>query len=313
MQVNKPKNRPNKSARAGADRVVEDPAKRARLKYAQNRPGNNRGREDAAAKSEPTPVISGEPKKPLTTEDAIIDLYEDPFKKDKGDEQVVINIDFAKPIEVLGKVLRRIVELARVAQSKITKENANKLIAHVKTATLKQKLIYAGVTTFALVFFVGGTILEQGGNSGSGDNGGQVQGDQSQSVELAIAPEFEILYPAARTKEDFAAGIAKISPPGAPATYAYVDNVNGSELQVSQQQLPDRFKSNQDQEFKEFAESFAANTKVDGDNLLAYVGLNAEGPQSVVMIKDDLLILIKTKKELPPEVWSQYLTSFTKK
>jgi hypothetical protein len=256
--------------------------------------------QSTAPKREPAKYV---PKEKLdATEDALIDLYDEPLKKKHEDDDLVINIDFSKPIEFLGKIARWLAKWLRVAQSHITRENAER----IKSYAIKNKKIVIPATCGFILLF--GLINFWPGSSADKSSSG-VQGETSTtSIETDVSPEFNIVYPQDKNKEDVGS-VAKISPPGAPPTYAYVDNIEGKEVQVSQQQLPDRFKTNQDAEFKEFATNFSANTRVDGDSFTAYLGISVDGQQSVVMIKDDLLILLKSKQPIVAETWSTYLSN----
>lgn len=252
----------------------------------------------------PTSKETKQPKSAKTKvskEDALIDLYEDPFKKTKDDEQLIINIDFSKPLEILGRIYQQIKDLLRVAQSKITKDNGKKIIAFVRRD--RKTTIYSGVGAAVLVIALGYSVF---GPSGKPQIT-KVQGETTEDIQLGATSDFDLLYPTTRKESELP--LAKISPPGSPAAYTYVDRVEGVEVQVTQQELPDRFKTNQVEEFKNFAVNFAATTEVKGSGFTAYLGVSVKGPQSVVMIKNDRLVLLKSASAIPDDKWATYLST----
>lgn len=297
MQINKTKGS-RKSWRQGRDDYAK---KRAEASRGASR--SYRADPQTSYKSGKDGKSTEEDKKNLSKEDAIIDLYDDPFKEVRDeDKQLIIDIDFSKPIEVLGEIYRQLKDLARVVQSKATKENAQKVRDFV---TRDKKTMAMTAVAAVVVLGVFGRVVFN--NDGSGGQG-SVQGEATeQSIVLDSSTEFEILIPSYRQKDQLA--IAKINPPNTPDAYAYPDIINDNEVQVTQQELPDRFKTNQIDEFKSFAEGFAANQDISGDDFMAYVGKSVDGPQSVVAIKNDRLILIKSKKEIEIELWRQYIAS----
>lgn len=291
MQINKPNNR---STRRGSREAAS--AKRAA--DSRRAPVNGSYRKSAEA----TPKTEGP--KPVSKEDALIDLYEDPFKRTREEEEMIINIDFSKPIEILGKIYRQIISLLRVAQSHATKENALKAKAFVTRD--RKTMIITGSIVGVMVLLVVGKFTFLGGSSSGGQTA--VQGETTQeSIELNATTDFEIIIPNFRTKEQLS--IAKVSPPGAPAAYAYLDVIGDDEVQVTQQELPEVFKTNQEKEFEEFALGFAADQRIDGEGFTAYVGTSERGPQSVVAIKNERLVLIKSTKVIDNQLWSQYMVS----
>jgi hypothetical protein len=302
MQINKPNN--NRKTRRSEDQRREYAVKRAE---AARRPGVRVSEKSDKAVTADEKIKAAV--KSVSKEDAIIDLYEDPFKKTKAEEDLVINIDFTKPIEILGKIARQIIKLLRVAQSKISAIDWSEVKSlRPKDAIKSRKSMAVSAGTLVVVFFLGINILNMFSSSAPNISTTSVMGDTSNAIQLDAKPTFGILYPNNKDRGSYNS-VAKISPPGTPDAFAYVDRIEGVEVQVTQQELPDRFKTNQEQEFKEFALNFAATVEAKGDDFTAYIGTSAQGPQSVVAIKDNLLILIKSTTGVSPDSWSKYIDS----
>jgi len=302
MQINKPNN--NRKARRSDDRRREYAVKRAE---AVRRPVVRVSeKSDKAVTADQKIEASVEP---VSAEDAIIDLYEDPFQKTKAEEDLVINIDFTKPIEILGKIARQIMKLLRVAQSKIVAIDWSEVRSlRPKDAIKNRKSMAVSAGALFLVFFLGLNIVSIFRDSRPTISSTSVMGETSDAIQLDVKPTFQLLYPNNKDRDAYS-GVAKINPPGTPDAFVYVDRIEGIEIQVTQQELPDRFKTNQEQEFREFALNFAATVEIKGDNFTAYIGTSAQGPQSVVAIKDNLLILIKSTTGISPDSWSKYIDS----
>jgi hypothetical protein len=122
------------------------------------------------------------------------------------------------------------------------------------------------------------------------------------------SPEYKTLLPAGKTIESLG-GWGRVSPPDKEPVFAYVDRVGEVGINVSQQPLPARFASNTADELAKLAEQFNANEKLTAGELTLYVGTSIKGPQSVVFIKDTLLILIRSDAKLANEQWTEYANS----
>jgi hypothetical protein len=129
------------------------------------------------------------------------------------------------------------------------------------------------------------------------------------SVEdLRQSPDFQAILPSGKTIEDLG-GWLRVSPPDKDPVFAFVDTVEGAQLNVSQQRLPDDFKQDAAGELAELANQFGAKEKITVDQVDAYIGTSAKGPQSVLMVKSELLILIRASSALTNEQWVVYIAS----
>lgn len=106
-------------------------------------------------------------------------------------------------------------------------------------------------------------------------------------------------------------GWQRVSPPEGDPVYAYTDKIEGVSVTVSQQPMPDKFHRNTNSQVEKLAKGYNATEKIDADGTTVYVGTSAKGPQSVILTKDDLLILIKSQKKVSNDAWKNYVDSLT--
>lgn len=104
-------------------------------------------------------------------------------------------------------------------------------------------------------------------------------------------------------------GWHRVSPPESAPVYAYVDTIDKVSITVSQQPLPDQFIEGTDAQLAELAKSFGATNEIKADGVKVYVGTSSKGPQSAILIKNGLLILIKSQSKISDEAWARYAES----
>lgn len=101
------------------------------------------------------------------------------------------------------------------------------------------------------------------------------------------------------------------SPPDSPPVFTYTDEVGGATLHVSEQQLPASFKANPNSSVAQMATQFGATDKVNAGTITVYIGTSVKGPQSVIFLKNNLLILIRTDKTISNSAWQSYATNLS--
>ncbi len=131
--------------------------------------------------------------------------------------------------------------------------------------------------------------------------------DALQEVE---ATEFELLYPAGVNPDNVK--VVKINPENTATVYSYVDKLENSQLRISEQKVPDSFKPGTDAALQKLADSFNAKSIIQIDDSKVYHGKNEAGgtAQSLLFIKNDLLILIAASQAVSDDKWAAYITSF---
>jgi hypothetical protein len=121
-------------------------------------------------------------------------------------------------------------------------------------------------------------------------------------------PNYKTLLPTGKTIESLG-GWTRVSPPEKNPVFAYVDRLGNSQINVSQQPLPDDFKSDAEQKIEELALGFKASEKITMGNTIVHIGTSAKGPQSVIFSKNDLLILIKSTVHIDNNLWAEYIST----
>lgn len=121
-------------------------------------------------------------------------------------------------------------------------------------------------------------------------------------------PEYDTVLPAGKSIRDYG-GWTRVSPPNRDPVFAYTDTIGAIPINVSQQPLPKDFADQPEQQVQEFAANYAATKKLNVTDATAFIGNSAKGPQSVIIVMNDLLILIKASAAIPDQDWKIYIES----
>lgn len=119
-------------------------------------------------------------------------------------------------------------------------------------------------------------------------------------------PPFHAVTPNSKSIEKLG-GWQRLTPPDGTVLYIYTDTLNDVPISVSQQVLPASFKNDKQAKLAEVAKGYNATTPLDAGDIKAYIGTSAKGPQSILFIKHDSLVLIKSKQAIPNEIWVAYI------
>ena len=106
-------------------------------------------------------------------------------------------------------------------------------------------------------------------------------------------------------------GWKRVSPPENDPVYAYSDKIGDVPITVSQQPIPVKFGRNIESQVKKLAQGYNATDKIMADDTEVYIGTSSKGPQSVILAKEDLLILIKSQNKVSDSAWKEYVQSLT--
>jgi hypothetical protein len=127
------------------------------------------------------------------------------------------------------------------------------------------------------------------------------------AAEKGEQPAFSTILPKGKTIKDLG-GWSRVSPATSEPVFAYTDKIAGVTVTISEQPLPKEFEGNADAQVTELTKGGAYN-EITAGTIKAYVGTSAQGPQSVVFSKNNLLILIKSRQKIDNKDWSQYIES----
>ena len=125
-------------------------------------------------------------------------------------------------------------------------------------------------------------------------------------------PAFATIEPI-NTSIESLGGWTRISPPENDPVFAYTDTINNVPITVSEQPLPESFKSDIPSGVANLANNFNATTKLNAKSTDFYIGTSATGPQSVIFVKNSVLVLIKSQKKIDDTSWSAYIESLQSK
>lgn len=121
-------------------------------------------------------------------------------------------------------------------------------------------------------------------------------------------PQHKTILPEGSEVEELG-GWSLVSPPENDPVFAYADNIDGIAISVSQQPLPESFKADRAKALAELAKAYSATSEIKSGTIKAYAGTSSKGPQSVLFIKDDLLIMIKSQQKVSDASWADYIAT----
>lgn len=125
-------------------------------------------------------------------------------------------------------------------------------------------------------------------------------------IPLNQSPAFSTILPQGKTAEDVG-GFAKVSPAGAPATYAYKDKINNIDILVSEQELPESMKTDTSAQVEKLAIGFNATQSVKTEKVEFFIGTSTSGEQSVITYTKTLLVFLKSSAKISNERWQSYI------
>lgn len=122
-------------------------------------------------------------------------------------------------------------------------------------------------------------------------------------------PDYKTILPDGKTIEGLG-GWTRVSPPESNPVFAYIDTINGKEIRVSQQPLPEELRGEDiNSQIEQLATGYKATDKVTVGNVTVFIGTSAKGPQSAIFAKNNLLILIKSSVVISDDEWASYVNS----
>lgn len=121
-------------------------------------------------------------------------------------------------------------------------------------------------------------------------------------------PEYQTVLPKGKTINELG-GWKRVSPPKDTPIFAFTDTIDGIPVSVTEQPLPQSFKTDTDNQVADLAKKFNATDKIDAAGTPVYIGTSVKGPQSVIFASGNLLILIKSEKKVSDMSWATYAQS----
>jgi hypothetical protein len=166
--------------------------------------------------------------------------------------------------------------------------------------TLSRK--YQVGLSIGVLVIIGGTIAVSRGGDTSRTLGDSTQNPIISEPLPREQPGFELLTPNGVSQSNY--DVVRISPDDAEASYTYLDKIsNGAILRITQQEVPKDFS------LEETATNFQATEKIVVNNNTIYHGYSEKGDiQSLIFIKDDKLVSIRSPQKFADEFWVSYYT-----
>lgn len=213
---------------------------------------------------------------------------------DEGPKKVNVSINLTIPDIRLDK-------LKQLAENTRLKQATDRLLSGVKSVRpSRRQLVIGGAACLVLITSFTGLKALGGRKNDSGkvDVATGVLGD------AAREPEFETVLPDgnkdATLSDRFAYDAEK-------KVASFTDKINGVPITVSQQPLPPNFQEDPDGQVEKLAKNFNATKKISANGETAYLGTSAQGPQSLVMRKSNLLVFIFSEQEISEQIWGEYI------
>lgn len=180
------------------------------------------------------------------------------------------------------------------------KKPKTKVLSHVRSVFVTKKAVVASIAVVAIVgSLAANAVINQQNTAHKSDDG---------SDALVENIEYQTVLPEGRSISDLG-GWKRVSPSKSAPVFAYTDTLDNISISVSQQPLPDSFKANTDDKVAELAKKFNATTRIDASGTTVYVGTSAKGPQSAILTKNGLLILMKSQQKVDDKSWTKYVKS----
>lgn len=119
------------------------------------------------------------------------------------------------------------------------------------------------------------------------------------------APTFETLAPPEKEVKE-----QPVSYDEEKGVASFAHKIGDTDVTVSQQPLPNSFKTNPDREVENLAKSLKASRVITAGEVKAYSGFSSEdGSQTVLFTKNKLLIFIRAQKAIKDDALAQYILS----
>lgn len=142
-------------------------------------------------------------------------------------------------------------------------------------------------------------------NQYEGSKNASTATDQNAIVENL---EYQTVLPDGKTISELG-GWRRVSPAESDPVYAYLDTLENVPISISQQPLPQSFKGSTEDQMAELAKKFNATTNLDAGSTKIHLGTSSKGPQSIILTKNGLLILIKSQQKISDKAWIKYVIS----
>jgi hypothetical protein len=208
-----------------------------------------------------------------------------------------------KTLARINKVWRRIVKFVKPYYVKIQKTKIYKKVELQLSKVSKRNKTIGAIVIAVIILFFGYNLIFN-----SRHNTPIVQGSSHAPKLEKGTPNYATVLPQGKSIKSLG-GWTKISPPKASPVYTYIDKIENVQINVSEQPLPDNFKSDTAGQLEQLAQDEKATQKITTGSGTIYISTSSAGPQSVFLTKNNLLILIKSDATISENSWIKYINS----
>ncbi|HWT40149.1 MAG TPA: hypothetical protein VN081_02655 [Dongiaceae bacterium] len=164
----------------------------------------------------------------------------------------------------------------------------------------KNKLLFGGIAVaIVAVLIIGGVLLLNHPASPSPASSAKTPAEQ---------PPFTAVLPKGKTINQLG-GWNRLSPPNSDPVYVYNDTIDDIAITVTEQPLPQALQTDTATQIASLAKGYNATDQLKAGDTTVYIGTSAKGPQSVILSKSNLLILMKSQATINDSAWSTYAES----
>jgi hypothetical protein len=174
-----------------------------------------------------------------------------------------------------------------------------KLPSGLHTSHFSPKRRRIGVVTAILILGVGSILTASHFLS---DNSKEGKGVLSDSVQVT-APTFKPLLPDGDTSKS-----ESLKYDTNRKVMTYTDTIDQVSVTISQQQLPEAFKTDTDSQVEKMAKNFNATEIINESNPKSYLGTSIKGPQTAIFVKNGVLVFIQSARTIDKHSWAAYIT-----
>jgi hypothetical protein len=253
-------------------------------------------------------TLRREPLKKSDESKGIFGIWNEQRRLQEEDERIAQELAEAKK---KAKELKRTLYKNRFGESKkaskekvdTAKLKAQKVWQSSLNFIIKRKKL-AGFAVLLVVAVVGFQIIT-GDKESTGTLGESVSAELKVEDDLPREkPGFKLLFPDGNKASDY--DVVRISPPEADASFTYLDRFtdDGQIFRVTQQEIPDSF------DLAKTATDFQATSIIQVDDNIIYHGYSEKGGvQSILFVKDNKLISIRSPQKFSDDSWAGYYLS----
>lgn len=216
-------------------------------------------------------------------DEQLIDLYApDPYLSDIPKKDINISIKFSIPSDLI------IEEKLKEGLGWIRKRT--KSVKAWRLSQGRRRLLFGSIVALAATIFIAGTLLP----------GNPPQNTPSEVKGASTSPKFTALAPGGDTSSQFRYDNKR-------EVISSSHNLKGIDIILSQQVLPEAFRGNPQNNVLETAKRFNATKEIKAGETTAYAGKSADGPQTILFHKNDILVFIYSPIELDNETLAAFI------